>query len=593
MSVILSAPWHDPSNGATQVIGVEWKLLVYTPDTVYDGLGGSPDPTENLVSFNIQKSFTNPVGQATFTMTTQSSNPSLKWDMLPLMSMIVFQVRDDTPGSHFITRFLGYITDVGYSWETTPSSGQRFVTLTCQDPMMGFMTPMFFPTSVMIAPPGQSQSTVSELFMKLYILEAAYAAGSTSLTSFLGYMIQQFTNSEVFPNIIAPSEALWYLMTVIIPNFFNPVTQLDSPYVSSPRIAWKDLFTLFLVPSDALKYSLLYPPSQTSWWQNILPWINAPYFECFGDIRTADELDDLLTYDSILQPTSAVQTATLPASLQNQTQGLSPSAVANVIKAEKNPNPTQSGTDPTMGGTVPIRYGAPGHAVQFDNAGGRFCLVYRNAPYSPDNWESLKMTEIGDTVTQLDQHRSTGQVMNIYEAIDSIYLQTLSTAGGSAANFASLQMPMVFDNQSVLTYGMQNPFQAQVGAYAPDIGDNSALMLTYSMVAWAWYNHNPDFWTGTLTTRGNPGIRIGQRIKLTTTGMEAYVEGITESASIMRGGVQPYQMSIQFSRGMIPPVKDQVNADWVEAMAFLITHQNILSDLKSENPSKVPIPGGL
>lgn len=591
MSVILSAPSYEPSEGTTQVIGIEWKLLVYTPDSVYDGLGGSPDPTENLVSFNSQKNFSNPVGQATFTLTVQSSNPSLQWDMLPLMSMVVFQVRNDTPGSHFITRFLGYVTDVGYSWDTTPSSGQRFVKWTCQDPMMGFMTPMFFPTSVMIAPPGQPQAPVEELFQKLYALESAYAAGSTSLTSFLGYMIKEFTNSQVFPYLLAPSEAMWYLMTVIIPNFFNPVTQLDSPYVSSPRIAWKDLFTLFLVPSDALKYSLLYPPSQTSWWQNVLPWINAPYFECFGDIRTADELGDLLTYDPILQPTSAVQTVPLPSSLQSQLQGLSPSAVANVIKAEKTPNPTQSGTDPTHGGTVPIEYGAPGHAVQLDNAGGRFCLVYRNTPYSPDNWESLKMTEIGDAITQYDAHRSTGQVMNIYEAIDSIYLQTLSTAGGNASNLASLLMPMIFDNHSVLTYGMQNPFQAQVGAYAPDVGDNSSLMLTYSMVAWAWYNHNPDFWTGTLTTRGNPGIRMGQRIKLTSTGMEAYVEGITESASVMRGSIQPYQMSIQFSRGMTPAIKTEVFADWTATMQFLADTGGISAFYNNENPASVPIPG--
>ena len=558
MSVILSAPSYEPSNGTTQVVGVEWKLLVYTPDMVYDGLGGSPDPTENLVSFNIQKNFSNPVGQATFTLTVQSSNPSLQWDTIPLMSMVVFQVRNDTPGSRFITRFLGYVTDVGYSWDTTPSSAQRFVTFTCQDPMLGFMTPLFFPTSIMVPEPNGNTATVTELFQKLYAVEYLSSTQPLGDISFLGYFIQQFTNSQVFPYLLAPSEALWYVLSTIIPAFFNPVTQLDSPYVSAKNIGWRDWFTVFMVASDTLQYSLLYPPSQSSWWQNILPWINAPYFECFGDIRTADELGDLLTTEPLLQPSGDIPSSS---SLQTNLTG-----------------------DPTHGGTQTLGYGAPGHAVQLDNAGGRFCLVYRNTPYSPENWESLIMTEIGDTVTQYDAHRSTGQVMNIYEAIDTIYLQSINTTSQSAESIASLLMPMVYDQSSVSTYGVQNPFQAQIGAYAPNVSDNTQLMLTYGMVAWAWYHHNPDFWTGTLTTRGNPAIRIGQRIKLTSTGMEAYVEGITESASVMRGSIQPYQMSIQFSRGMTPAVKDAVFADWT-AMTDVVQATNIVSQIaQSEIP---------
>ncbi len=534
MSVILSAPAHVLKSGPPTVLGVEWRLYIYTPTTVYDGLGGTPDPSQNLVAFNIQKSFQNPIGMAAFTLTVQSSSPSVRWDQLPLMSLVVFQIRNDTPTSPFITRFIGYITDIKENWTTTPSGVQRFVTLTCQDPMIGFGVPMFFPTSVMVAAPNQALAPVEELFKKLYFLEGEYALGGASLTSFLGYMVQAFTNGQNFPQLIAPSEAFWYLFSIILPNFFNPITQLNSPYVSSPRIGWKDLFTLFLVPSSALKWSLLYPPAQSSWWQNMQPWINAPFFEVFGDVRTADELGDLLTYDASLQSQSA----------NTDTKG------------------SGNSLDPTNGGTQTVGYGAPGHAVQFDSAGGRFCFVYRNAPFSPKNWESLIQTSVGDTITMMDRHRNTSSVLNVYETIDTLYLQAINTQSAQAGSLASLLMPMVFDEQSVLTYGIQNPMQAQIGAYSSELGPNNELMLRYSLMAWAWYHHNPDFWVGQFTTRGNPKLRIGQRVYVEEYQMDAYIEGITESASIIQGQIQPYQSTVQFSRGMEPALKQQVFADW-------------------------------
>ncbi len=534
MSAILSSPAHGLTSGPASVLGIEWQLFIYTPNTVYDGLGGSPNPTENLVSFQVQKSFQNPVGTASFTLTAQSSNPSLQWYNLPLMSLVVFQIKNDTPNSPWITRFIGYLVDVKESWGVTPTSGQRFVTLTCQDPMMGFSVPMFFPTSVMMAAPNQSLAPVEALFKKLYFLEGQFAAGGSSLTSFLGYMIHAFSNGQNFPQMIAPSEAFWYVISLILPNFFNPITQLNSPYVSSPRIGWKDLFTLFMVPSAGLKWSLLYPPAQSSWWQNMLPWMNAPFFEVFGDVREANELGDLLQFDPSLQPSAG-----------------------NSVN-------TSSGNagDPTNGGTNYVGYGAPGHAVQFDDAGGRFCFVYRQTPYSPKNWESLIMTPVGETITQMDRHRTTSSVLNIYETIDSLYLQSVNTQSGLAGNIASLLMPMVFDEDSVFTYGIQNPFQAQIGAFFNSSPNNSELMLKFSLAAWAWYHHNPDFWTGTFTTRGNPALRIGQRAFVIQDQMEVYVEGITESASVMQGSIQPYQSTVQFSRGMTPPLKQAVYDDW-------------------------------
>ena len=537
MSAILSSPAHGLTSGPAAVIGIQWQLFIYTPHTVYDGLGGTPNPTNNLVSFQVQKTFQNPVGTATFTLTAQSSNPSILWYHVPLMSLVVFQIKNDTPNSPWITRFMGYIVDIKESWGVTPTSGQRFVTLTCQDPMMGFSVPMFFPTSVMVSPPQQNLTTVEDLFKKLYFLEAQFAAGGSSLTSFLGYMVHAFSNGQNFPQMIAPSEAFWYLISLIIPNFFNPITQLNSPYVSSPRISWKDLFTLFMIPSSALKWSLLYPPAQSSWWQNMLPWMNAPFFEVFGDVREADELGDLSQYNASLQPISANQ--------DTQASG--------------------NAHDPTNGGTNYVKYGAPGHAVQFDNAGGRFCFVYRNTPYSPKNWDSLIMTTVGDTITQMDRHKTTSSVLNIYETIDTLYLQSISTQSSLQGNIASLLMPMVFDENSVLTYGIQNPFQAQIGSYSNHMGPNNELMLRFSLTAWAWYHHNPDFWTGTFTTRGNPALRIGQRVYVTPYEMEAYIEGITESASVMQGSIQPYQSTVQFSRGMNPSLKQAVYDDWNNA----------------------------
>jgi hypothetical protein len=76
--------------------------------------------------------------------------------------------------------------------------------------------------------------------------------------------------------------------------------------------------------------------------------------------------------------------------------------------------------------------------------------------------------------------------------------------------------------------------------------------------------------------QGTPEIRVGQRIHFVDTDMEAYVESITESASLTPvDNPQAYLMTIQFSRGMTPTVKQQVAEDWQAMQQFLPKLQSL------------------
>lgn len=555
--IIQSGPATQPQPSTNEAFNIIWRLRIFATDQSFMG-GGTPDPTENLVSFtNIKsKSQTNPVGQATFTLTAQSAG-GYQWKNLPLMSVVVFQIRP-TAGSlggyDFRTRFEGYVINVQEKWQTTQTGAQRFVVLTCVDNMQAFQSQVYFPTSLAVTSPNtpvSQQAEVQGLLTKLMSVQQLSTSTQNTTFSYLGSLLAEFaeTTNKSAALFLAPSSALWALVRWILPIFFNPTTQAQFQG-GSGLASWQDWLSCFFVPSASFQYGFVYPMTQTTWWNNMTPWLNSPFFECFGDIRSQDELSDLLIQDPQVQ---------LPINVTGVTSG------------------AQYNNDITLNGTIAVNGTGPGYGLQVDQTGGRYCIVYRNTPFSPASWNQLIMTSIGSQITQMSRNRTTQDVVNITQILDAFYSQSLGT------NTAAVQVfsPLVYDENSITQYGVQMPLQTQVGALTQFTNSNSNpftinnpqnlfnFTLQLSLLAWSWYHQNPNFWQGTLVTAGNPVIRVGERIYLTEDGMEAYVEQIQESASILRGNVQPYQMQITFSRGMTPNVKAAVQEDWNNAMAQL------------------------
>jgi len=547
-TIIQSSPNAvDPQR--PQTTSPQWRLRIYTASQAYTG-HGSPDPTNNLVAWNITKSrsSTQPVGQATFQLTAYSHGGKVSWKELPRMSLVEFQVKSPYPvqGSAWRTRFLGYVLEVQDQWNLSATSAERFVTLSCADLMYAFNTQVYYPSNLLISaptPPKTNTAAIESTLTKLMNAEVMSTAlnsnGGTLAYSYIGALLSKFNKSPVNTAFfMAPSTAFWALIQWIMPIFFNPTAA--TAYAGGGGYAtWQNWITGWIVPSLNYVYSSTYAMSEASWWENMTNWFNLPFFESFGDIRDPGETSDLLIVDPLVQG-------------------------SNLLFG--NPNLTNGPAfeqDYTRGGSVSVAGKSPSTSPLQDGAGGSFALVYRNTPFTPSNWDQLIMTTEGDVITNWQMTRSTTDIVNVIQAVDSYWLQS----GQLSSALIQVFMPTIFDDLSVSEYGIAPPLQVQVGAISATASSktNKSLvdfMLSLSMVAWAWYHQNPNFWTGTCVIKGDPRLRVGQRIFFSTENVEGYIEQIVESASLLEDSTQPYQMQLTISRGMTKNVKAAVQEDW-------------------------------
>ena len=253
-----------------------WRLRIYTASTAYTG-HGSPDPTDNLVAWNITKSRDNTqsVGQATFQLTARSLGGKVAWKDLPLMSVVEFQVASPYPveGSPWRTRFLGYVIGVQDQWNTTATSAQRFVTLSCVDLMYAFSTQVYYPSSWLVSAPAPptAQHSIEAVLKRLMTAQSQAitlqnTGGNTTGVSYLGSLLEQFAKSPINTSFfIPPGTALWALIQWLMPIFFNPSSVLNTGQTGG-YAGWQEWITAWIVPSFNYAYSSTYAMTQGSWW---------------------------------------------------------------------------------------------------------------------------------------------------------------------------------------------------------------------------------------------------------------------------------------------------------------------------------------
>lgn len=96
------------------------------------------------------------------------------------------------------------------------------------------------------------------------------------------------------------------------------------------------------------------------------------------------------------------------------------------------------------------------------------------------------------------------------------------------------------------------------GSSAVDSGAIRRNLIRWALLIDQWYQHNPEYLSGTITMRGRPDVRVGYRLDWKTRNESYYVEKVDQQWEILK----PLITSVQVSRGQrndpfpayIPPI---------------------------------------
>ncbi|MDD3906472.1 MAG: hypothetical protein PHS46_08150 [Candidatus Omnitrophica bacterium] len=271
-------------------------------------------------------------------------------------------------------------------------------------------------------------------------------------------------------------------------------------------------------------------------WNLMLSMTNEPWTEVFFDTRSPEEFnkDNANKYD-----------VTLPSSFSDPI--------------------TASASITLEGGGSPIVKDKLDEAIPGDNypyITGRPMLVLRHTPFVTRRddylWYSLKNNKIADIdVISDNTGRSDDKVFNFFYA-------SLGLIGNNTSAIASIIVEPLLNIDSMIKHGFR-PLEVTSRALTSKAFEDDgkgmralAILLTEKLFDWNF--RNDEYEEGTMQLRGNPELRIGQRITNTDALMQYYIQSVQHDYVNM----QSFTTSVEVVKGMPTINGDRLKDEWTK-----------------------------
>ncbi len=483
------------------------QIEIHTASATY-GPHQSIDPSKNLMNWTYQKQLSsdnasNEIGTATITLTagvTGLGATSTWMDLVHIQDLVMIYV-SPYRNSQMRTRFIGVITDISYQTDTNsdPENPTRNIQIQAEDLIMGLQSQILFPVFAPTFING-TDTALQQLFTHLQQIVSTYGTtvnqNGLPLLNVFGALLQNSTSMSAF-TALSPSRVAQIVVNQLAPILFTPTFYMRNRHHGGST-TWVQLITQAYADTTQFAGANYYVTPQEETLQSMLSSImNPPFLEFFGDVRSADQLGGI---------------------------------------------PSVSNNGAMFGP---------------DNA--QYYLVVRNTPFDTSSglqgtsstaFEELPITDVYLKNTSANQwYYTNSDVVNYY----FVYPESFMQMSGFQATVQMLYQALV-DVDSVTKYGLQ-PMQIAVLGF-PDFNTlftstaaTTSIQQTlaqFNQTLYDWYKDNPSYLRGTVTIHGDPSIRVGQRIRIRSIGLVAYVEAVQENFVTY----ESYQAVVTFSRGV-------------------------------------------
>lgn len=198
------------------------------------------------------------------------------------------------------------------------------------------------------------------------------------------------------------------------------------------------------------------------------------------------------------------------------------------------------------------------HSVPLGLENGKISITYRMAPFDLTRWNKLRISlvEAVDIINE-DLQRSDDEHYNVFWSGSS-----LNALGD--INIKSVSPP-IMNEADTKRYGL-SPLEVEFEGLAIDRTNPSKhkvalenLSNKYSKILKAWYENNHKYYSGSLYLRGNPHIRIGERIEYAPKGLEMYVEGVNQDFNVFT----EWATTLTVTRGILKANKNKELKDTI------------------------------
>ncbi|MGB9781466.1 MAG: SH3 domain-containing protein [Moorellaceae bacterium] len=161
--------------------------------------------------------------------------------------------------------------------------------------------------------------------------------------------------------------------------------------------------------------------------------------------------------------------------------------------------------------------------------------VFRQVPFDDADWQNLVMHRINyNMIREYDLGKSDSEVINCYWVTSLIPLDTQQQLISA--------IPAYLDGQSAVKYGLQS-LRVSLNATLVDAQVASSVALKL----YDWFKLNPQFREGTITFKGLPSVRIGQRLYIEDTGESFYITSVRHDWR----NYEEYVTSVTVTRGLV------------------------------------------
>lgn len=532
------------------------RVSFHTAEALFSFESGFPDPTSELLSVKTQKSLTQPVGTITITLAPRQVgtdydqgkqdwfhriNPmdlvvvdmkqDLSYPWKTVMVGFVDQVRINFTGGDRPTRIITIIaSDFGkiltrcnadfYATVDDVQGLQRFIKTPgktplyqeadTSSPVIGELAPNS--EHEMLAQVGNFYYVEAQRFGYGYVSASSVSlikkeSASSSVAAAKLTQLMQDLSGSVQAGDVSVTGLLWDI-------FFTGA--IDDPAKAQATLFTKWLYKVFNVSSvvytkngpiqadlpSLLRFILTKPPSYGN-----PSWMSGAGSAYTGSIWT------------LLQSMACLPLCEVWVDTRTDVNW-------PLIPANKVAYSSQM-YDGQLGATIPggVTFGQENDA--------QVVYVFRETPFDEDNWNRLVIHKINNKlIREMDIGKTDLDVLNCYwvTPINATYTQ----------NQLISSIPAWLDGISAVKYGLQS-LRVSLNASSIDSPEAIAKKL------WTWFKDNPQFLNGTITFKGIPTVRIGQRLYNESDGYSYYIDEVTQTWE----NYQEYYTTVTVSRGMV------------------------------------------
>jgi len=482
-----------PMNGKRYVpiirVSFHTETKCYQTSGKFVGLGGTPDPTDQVLSVTTQKTLKNPAGAFTIQLVGDEWLWRLKSNDLVVIRM---GYKAENGKEELDTVMVGLIDTVRRFRTIGENNPTVTTTITGRDFGKVLIKSMlrFYPEL------GWNKEKEQKFFltetgwitlMKAFTNENAIKGSPAKvLDTIMRYILQQIVDVQ------------W---TVYDESGAEPIPKkVELAHILRYNFAQVDLFLPLFMTAQQYEGSI---------WNLMERASIKPFTELFVDTRDG---------------------------LEAWNPGTAPRVVNETI--EESSSPSKAGKPKAEGGYVSPRF-------SFGSDNAAVMVALRNTPFDKSAWEKLKTHDLpAEDVISEDLSFSDDEHYNLFWAGTTITpFSTLDL---------KREAPPLINEENVKRYGL-SPLEVTIEGMEMLKEKESeqkvklvGLSQAYSAKLKAWFEHNHEYLSGTMEVRGKGSYRIGQRLLRKGINREFYIEGVSQSFQVFTG----WTTQLALTRGM-------------------------------------------